>query len=182
MAGPVSKGLQVIGLGPQTSEPPAGGSARPEMKLRFSPDQDAAVRLAWKAQNEAAQRAGAKLTLTEYVWGLFEAQQRAARAEAPASCPSFLDLAPLAAALTDLADEDNRLRSELGKANGVLLQTFGRHGDDGPAMRAAIGEALNDVRTAIGAADAACAARDNALAALHNEVKLAAERIARYAR
>ncbi len=182
MAGHVSKGLQVIGLGPQTSEPPTGGTSRPEMKLRFSPEQDAAVRLAWKAQNEAAQRAGAKLTLTEYVWGLFEAKQRAARAEAPASCPSFLDLAPLAAALTDLADEDNRLRTELGKANGVLLQTFGRHSDDGPAMRAAIGAALNDVRTAIGAADAACAARDDALAALQNEVKLAAERIARYAR
>jgi hypothetical protein len=41
---------------------------------------------------------------------------------------------------------------------------------------------LNDVRTAIGAANAACSARDDALAALQNEVKLAAERIARYAR
>jgi hypothetical protein len=170
-----------MGPGPRTTEPPAGGSARPEMKLRFSPDQDAAVRLAFQAQNEAAQRAGEKLTLTEYMWGLFEAQQRAARDEAPASRPNFLDLAPLAAALTDLADEDNRLRSELGKTNGVLLQTFGRHADDGPAMRAAIGEALNDVRTAIGAADAGCAARLETLAALQNEVKLAAERIARFA-
>ena len=64
----------------------------------------------------------------------------------------------------------------------MLLQTFGRHADDGPAIRAAIGAALNDVRTAVAKADAACSARDDALAVLQNEIRLAAERIARYAR
>jgi hypothetical protein len=64
----------------------------------------------------------------------------------------------------------------------VLLQTFGRHADDGPAIRAAIGAALNDVRTAVAKADAACSARDDTFAALQNELKMAAERIARYAR
>ena len=166
MAAPVSKGLQDIGPGPRTEKPPTGGSA--------TGDETAVLRRARRrgsasipgAERSRCQRAGAKLTLTEYMWGLFEAQQRDARAEAPASCPSFLDLAPMAAALTDLADEDNRLRSEIGKCERRLLQTFGMHADDGPAMRAAIGAALNEVAAAIGAADAACAARDDALAAL----------------
>lgn len=159
--------------GPPAEKPPTGGDARPEMKLRFSVEQDTAIRLAWRARQRSM-----NVTLTAFMWGIFEASQR----EGDANTPSFLDLAPTAGALSDLADEDERLRKEIMRCAGSLRQCFGMYADDGPALRAHIGAALNKVEAALSAVDAACATRGDTFAQLQHEIAQAAARVARYAR
>jgi hypothetical protein len=167
------KSGQDIRPGPPDEKPPSGGDGRPAMKLRFSVEQDTAIRLAWRARQRSS-----SVTLTDFVWGIFEASQR----KGDAHTPDFLDLTPTAAALHDLADEDERLRKEIMRCAGSLRQCFGMYADDGPALRAHIGAALNKVEAALLAADAACAARGDTFAQLQHELAQAAARVARYAR